>query len=324
MPPSPSVLVLYRLKPAVLADLAGRYRLLDSHASPLPLDSFLVATAADDDPPRAAVVPGSGVVRIDAAFLDAVPSLGCVVSVSAGLNHVDLPECARRGVAVANAAGIYSADVADYAVGLLVDVLRGVSAGDRFLRRRRHEFLQPLIGSRLCGKRVGIIGLGSIGSAIARRLEAFGCVISYHSRRQKHNVSYGYHATALDLAAGSDVLVVACALTAETRHVVDRAVLDALGSGGVLVNVARGANVDEAELVRALAEGRIAGAGLEVFDDEPNVPAQLLGMDNVVLTHHQAAFTPEAMTDLDRLVVGNLEAFFAGSPLLTPVLEVFD
>ncbi|XP_047065152.1 glyoxylate/hydroxypyruvate reductase HPR3-like [Lolium rigidum] len=321
----PSVLVLYRLKPDVLAHLAGRFRLLDSHASPLPLDAFLVAAAADDDPPCAAVVPGSGVVRIDAAFLDTVPSLGCIVSVSAGLNHVDLPECARRGVAVANAAGIYSADVADYAVGLLIDVLRGVSAGDRFLRRRRHEslLLSPVGGSSLRGKRVGIIGLGSIGSGIARRLEAFGCVVSYHSRRQKHDISYTYHPTILDLAASSDVLVVACALTAETRHVVDRAVLDALGSGGVLVNVARGANVDEAELVRALAEGRIAGAGLEVFEDEPNVPAELLGMDNVVLTHHQAAYTPEAMADLDRLVAGNLEAFFAGAPLLTPVL-VFD
>ncbi|XP_047065378.1 glyoxylate/hydroxypyruvate reductase HPR3-like [Lolium rigidum] len=312
MPSSPSVLVLYRLNPAILADLAGRYRLLDSHASPLPLSAFLVAAAATDDPPRAAVVPGSGVVRIDAAFLNALPSLGCVVSVSAGLNHVDLPECARRGVAVANAAGIYSADVADYAIGLLIDVLSG-------------EFLlSPPVGSRLGGKRVGIVGLGSIGSAIARRLKAFGCVVSYHSRRRKHGVSYGYRPTALDLAAGSDVLVVACALTAETRHVVDRAVLDALGSGGVVVNVARGANVDEAELVRALAEGRIAGAALEVFEDEPDVPAQLLGMDNVVLTHHQAAYTPEAMTDLDCLVAGNLEAFFAGAPLLTPVLEVFD
>ncbi|KAM0900854.1 hypothetical protein ACQ4PT_020331 [Festuca glaucescens] len=325
MPSFPSVLLLYRLKPAVLADLAGRYRLLDSHASPLPLDAFLVAAAAAADTPRAAVVPGSGVVRIDAAFLDAVPSLGCVVSVSAGLNHVDLPECARSGVAVANAAGIYSADVADYAVGLLIDVLRGVSASNRFLRRRGEFLLSPLGGSRLGGKRVGIVGLGSIGSAIATRLEAFGCVVSYHSRRRKHGVSYGYYPTALDLAASSDVLVVACALTAETRHVVDRAVLDALGSGGVLVNVARGANVDEAELVRALAERRIAGAGLEVFDDEPNVPAELLGMDNVVvvLTHHQAAYTPESMADLDRLVAGNLEAFFAGAPLLTPVL-VFD
>uniref|UniRef100_A0ACD5WPS6 Uncharacterized protein n=1 Tax=Avena sativa TaxID=4498 RepID=A0ACD5WPS6_AVESA len=318
MPESRPVLVLCRLKPSTLAVLAARFRLLDLHASPLPVDDFLAAAAADDDPPRVVVVPGSGVVRVDAAFFDAVPSLRLVVSVSAGLNHVDLPECARRDVAVANAAGIYSADVADYAVGLLIDVLRGVSAGDRLLRRRSESVLS--LGSRLGGKRVGIIGLGSIGSATARRLESFGCVVSYHSRRQKHGVSYGYHPTVLDLAASSDVLVVACALTAETRHIVNRPVLDALGSGGVLVNVARGANVDEAELVRALAEGRLAGAGLEVFEDEPNVPAELLGMDNVVLTHHQAVFTPESMAALDRLVVDNLEAFFAGAPLLTPVV----
>uniref|UniRef100_A0ACD5Z0Z2 Uncharacterized protein n=1 Tax=Avena sativa TaxID=4498 RepID=A0ACD5Z0Z2_AVESA len=319
MPASRPVLLLFRLKPSTLAVLAARFRLLDLHASPLPVDDFLAAAAADDDPPHVAVVPGSGVVRVDAAFFDAVPSLRLVVTVSAGLNHVDLPECARRGVAVANAAGIYSADVADYAVGLLVDVLRGVSAGDRLLRRRGASLL-PLGSSRLGGKRVGIIGLGSIGSATARRLEAFGCVVSYHSRRQKRDVSYRYHPTVLDLAACSDALVVACALTAETRHIVDRPVLDALGSGGVVVNVARGANVDEAELVRALAEGRLAGAGLEVFEDEPNVPAELLGMDNVVLTHHQAVFTPESMADLDRLVVDNLEAFFAGAPLLTPVV----
>jgi hydroxypyruvate reductase 2 len=214
MPSSPSVLVLCRLRPAILADLSARFRLLDLHASPLPVDAFLAAAAAADDPPRVTVVPGSGVVRVDAVFLDAVPSLRCVVSVSAGLNHVDLPECARRGVAVANAAGIYSCDVADYAVGLLIDVLRGVSAGDRLVRRRG-KLLLPL-GSRLGGKRIGIIGLGSIGSAIARRLEAFGCVISYHSRRQKHGVSYGYHPTALELAKSSDVLVVACALTSWT------------------------------------------------------------------------------------------------------------
>lgn len=319
MPASRSVLLLCRVKLAPLAALAARFRLLDLHASPLPLDAFLAAAAADDDPPRVAVVPGSGVVRVESAFFDAVPSLRCIVTISAGLNHIDLPECARRGVAVTNAAGIYSADVADYAVGLLIDVLRGISAGDRSLRRRGESILLPLC-SRLGGKRVGIVGLGSIGSAIARRLEAFGCAVTYHSRRQKHDVSYGYHPTVLDLAASSDVLVVACALTAETRHVVDRAVLDALGSGGVVVNVARGENVDEAELVKALAEGRIAGAGLEVFEDEPNVPAELLGMDNVVLTHHQAVFTPESMNDLDRLVLGNLEAFFAGAPLLTPVV----
>jgi hydroxypyruvate reductase 2 len=302
----PRVLVLCRLSPAARADLGGRFRLLEPYSSPLSIDAFLANAAAEDEPPRVALVPGYGNVRVDAWFLDAVPSLRCVMTDSSSFSHFDLDECARRGIAVANAAGVYSADVADHAVGLLMEVLRRVSAAERRFVR---------VGT----KRVGIIGLGSIGVAVARRLEAFGCAISYHSRGRKEDVPYGYFATVGDLAAHSDVLVVACALTAETRHIVDRAVLDALGNGGVLVNVARGANVDEAELVRALADGRLAGAGLDVLEDEPKVPSELMGMENVVLTPHQAAFTPESIADLHQLILGNLEAFFAGEPLLTPV-----
>ena len=167
---------------------------------------------------------GGGAIRVDAPFLDAVQSVRCVVTTGTGVDHIDQAECARRGVAVANAAGVYSSDVADHAVALVIDVLRRVSAADRYVRRglwpERGDFL-PL-GSRLRGKRVGIVGLGSIGSAVARRLEAFGCVVSYHSRGRKHDVSYCYHPAVRDLAACSDVLVVACALTSATRHVVDR------------------------------------------------------------------------------------------------------
>uniref|UniRef100_A0A0E0P4E9 D-isomer specific 2-hydroxyacid dehydrogenase NAD-binding domain-containing protein n=1 Tax=Oryza rufipogon TaxID=4529 RepID=A0A0E0P4E9_ORYRU len=320
---SPPVLLLCRLFPGTFTDVAHRFRLLDFYASALPIHAFLAAVAAHADPPRVVLVFGGGPIPVGAELLDAVPSLRCIITVSAGTNHIDLRECARRGVQVANAGGIYSTDVADYAVGLLLDVLRHVSAGDRFVRRglcpeqRGGDFL-PL-GSKIGGRRVGIIGLGSIGSAIARRLEAFGCVVSYHNRRRREDVAYAYFPTATDLAASSDVLVVACALTAETRRIVDRGVLDALGERGVVVNVARGANIDEAELVRALAEGRVAGAGLEVFDDEPNVPPELWAMDNVVLTPHQAIFTPESMADLSRVVLANLDAFFAGEPLLTRV-----
>ncbi|KAF0893232.1 hypothetical protein E2562_023485 [Oryza meyeriana var. granulata] len=318
---APPVLVLCRLAPDTLAEFADRFRLLDFYASALPIHAFLAAVAADGDPPRVVLVFGGAPIRVGAELLDAVPSLRCIITISAGLNHIDLTECARRGVQVANAGGIYSADVADYAVGLLFDVLRHVSAGNRYVRRglwtERGDFV-PL-GSRIGGKRVGIIGLGNIGSAVARRLEAFGCVVSYHSRRRKEDVPYAYFPSARELAASSDVLVVACALTAETRHIVDRGVLDALGERGVVVNVARGANVDEAELVRALADGRVAGAGLEVFENEPNMPPELMAMDNVVLTPHQAVFTPESMADMRRVVVANLEAFFAGEPLLTLV-----
>ena len=173
---------------------------------------------------------------------------------------------------------------------------------------------------QLSGKRVGIIGLGSIGSQIAKRLQAFGCAISYHSRAPKASVPYRYFPDVHALAADSDALIVACALNDATRRIVGRRVLDALGPNGVLVNIARGVNVDEQELVAALQEGRIAGAGLDVFQNEPHVPPELRDMDNVVLTAHEAVFTEESRADLQELMIGNLEAFFSGKPLLTPVL----
>lgn len=144
--------------------------------------------------------------------------------------------------------------------------------------------------------------------------------MSYHSRARKASVAYRYFPDARALAADSDALVVACALNDATRRVVGRHVLDALGPGGVLVNVARGGVVDEQELVAALRDGRIAGAGLDAFQDEPHLPPGLGGMDNVVLTAHQAAFTEESSADLRELMIGNLEAFFSGKPLLTPVM----
>lgn len=176
------------------------------------------------------------------------------------------------------------------------------------------------LGSKVSGKRVGIIGLGNIGSLIAKRLEAFGCVISYNSRNPKRSLPYTYYADVRALAADSDVLVVSCALNSETRHIVGGEVLDALGEGGVVVNVGRGANVDEAALVRALREGRIAGAGLDVFEGEPKVSPELREMENVVLTPHVAVWTAESRSDLRDHTVANLDAFFSGDPLLTPVM----
>lgn len=174
---------------------------------------------------------------------------------------------------------------------------------------------------QVSGKRVGIVGLGSIGSLVARRLAALGCRVAYHSRAPKPSCScpYAFFPTARALALASDVLVLSCALTEETRRVVGREVLEALGQGGVLVNVGRGGLVDEPELVRCLREGVIGGAGLDVFEDEPDVPPELLAMDNVVLSPHRAVLTPESMRGLLDVVAGNLDAFFAGRPLLSPV-----
>jgi len=170
------------------------------------------------------------------------------------------------------------------------------------------------------GKTVGIIGLGRIGGAIAKRAEAFGCPISYYSRTEKPNSKYKYYSNVVDLAANCQVLVVSCPLTDETRHIINREVLDALGPKGVLINVGRGRHVDEPELVSALLEGRLGGAGLDVFESEPHVPEELFGLDNVVLLPHVGSGTWETRKAMADLVLGNLEAHVLKKPLLTSVV----
>lgn len=170
------------------------------------------------------------------------------------------------------------------------------------------------------GKRIGIVGLGRIGSAIAKRAVAFGCSVSYCSRTKKPNSGYTYYPSVVKLASDSDVLVVACLLTEETRHIVDCEVIDALGPQGVLINIGRGPHVDEQELVKALIEGRLGGAGLDVFENEPHVPEELFNLDNVVLLPHVGTGTVETRTDMANLVLRNLEAHFSSKALLTPVL----
>lgn len=173
---------------------------------------------------------------------------------------------------------------------------------------------------QLGGKRVGIVGLGSIGSEIAKRLEAFGCIIAYNSRKKKAHVSYPYYANVNDLAANSDVLIVCCALTKETHHLINKDVMTAVGKTGVVINVGRGALIDEKELAKFLMQGEIRGAGLDVFEDEPSVPEELFELDNVVLSPHRAVGTPESMLALKNVVVGNLSAFFANKPLLSQIM----
>ncbi|URE01790.1 D-isomer specific 2-hydroxyacid dehydrogenase, catalytic domain [Musa troglodytarum] len=272
----PQLLLLRPPLAALDEVLSGRFELLKSWESPLPLDRFLATHAANV---RALLV--IDLFTVDGPLLDALPALRFVCTTSAGVNHIDLGECARRGIAVANAGTVFSQEVAEYAVGLLIDVLRRVSACDRYVRRglwpRRGDY--PL-GSKLGGKRVGIVGLGSIGSEVAKRLRAFGCPISYFSRSRKPQFPYAYFPSAADLAAHSDVLVVACALTHETHHIIDRDVMAALGKDGIIINVGRGALVDEAELVKRVMRGEIGGAGLDVFEHEPAVPEELFGVDN--------------------------------------------
>lgn len=299
-------------------EFTAKFKVLKAYESPLPTETFLRAHAHS-----AKAIMSSRGSPVTAELLRHLPSLGLVVNSGTGVNHIDLAACRRRGILVANTADAFSEDTADYGVGLLLDIMRKISGGDRFLRRG----LWPLsteqnpvpLGFKVGSKRVGIVGLGNIGCKVAKRLKAFGCKISYYSRSQKPSLPYKFYPTALELASHSDVLVICCPLTPDTRHMINDDMMNALGEEGILVNIGRGPIVDEEALVRHLVAGTIGGAALDVFEDEPHVPTELLGLNNVVLSYHQAACTKEAYFRAFQIVIGNLEAFFSNKPLISLV-----
>ncbi|XP_057969329.1 glyoxylate/hydroxypyruvate/pyruvate reductase 2KGR-like [Malania oleifera] len=215
---------------------------------------------------------------------------------------------------------VLTEDVADLAIALMLATLRRICESDRYVRSGAWKRGDFKLTTKFTGKSVGIIGLGRIGLAIAKRAEAFDCPISYYSRSEKPDSNYKYYPSVVELASNCDILVVACALTQETHHIVNREVIDALGPKGILINIGRGPHVDEAELVPALVEGRLGGAGLDVFEHEPEVPEELFGLDSVVLLPHVGSGTVETRKAMADLVIGNLEAHFGNKPLLTPVV----
>ncbi|KAI3455440.1 hypothetical protein Pfo_012103 [Paulownia fortunei] len=265
-------------------------------------------------------VVGNATAGADAELIDALPKLEIISSFSVGLDKIDLIKCKEKGIRVTNTPDVLTEDVADLAIGLMLAVLRRICECDKYVRRGAWRFGDFKLTTKFSGKRVGIIGLGRIGLAIAKRAEAFDCPISYYSRSEKPNTNYKYYGSVVELASNCDILVVACALTPETTHIVNREVIDALGPKGVVINIGRGPHVDEPELVSALVEGRLGGAGLDVFEKEPEVPEQLFGLDNVVLLPHVGSGTIETRKAMADLVLGNLEAHFANKPLLTPVV----
>ena len=255
----------------------------------------------------------------DRALIEALPSLRVIANFGVGVDTIDLAAARERGVAVSNTPDVLTDCVADLAFGLLIDVARRLSAADRFVRRGDWLRGQFPLATRVWGKRLGIVGLGRIGTAIARRAGGFDMAVRYHSRRIVENCPYEYEASPPALAGWADFLVVACAGGPATRHLVSREVIDALGPAGYLVNVSRGSVVDEPALVEALQAGRIAGAALDVFEDEPNVPPALTRLDNVVLLPHVASATSETRQAMADCVVANLRSWFDSRRLLTPV-----
>jgi len=258
-----------------------------------------------------------GPLGITAEEIAALPALQIICVIGAGYEQVDLAAAKARGITVTNGAGANASAVADHTMALLFAVVRNIANADASTRQGQWN---RVISPSLSGKRLGILGLGAVGLAIARRgALGFDMQVNYHNRSRREDVPYQYCESPLALARESDFLIVATPGGANTRALVDAAVLDALGPQGYLVNIARASVVSTADMLAALREGRIAGAGLDVFDDEPNVPDELKQLTNVVLTPHVAGQTPEAARDTVTLVLKNLQAFFAGEPVLTPV-----
>jgi lactate dehydrogenase-like 2-hydroxyacid dehydrogenase len=275
----------------------------------------LLASIAD----RCEVVVTSGGVGIDAATLRALPKVKLVSVFGVGVDAVDRAYCAAHGIAVTNTPDVLTDDVADLGVALMLASLRQVVAADRWVRDGHwvSRGTMPL-ATAVARRRVGIVGLGRIGAAIGRRCAAFGTEIAYHGPHRKP-VEWTYHADLVEMAGWSDVLIAACPGGAATRGIVSRQVLEALGPTGHFVNIARGSVVDQPALVELLQSGRLGGAALDVFDDEPNVPAALIALPHVVLQPHHASGTHDTRTAMGRLTLDNVAAYFAGRPLLTPV-----
>lgn len=263
------------------------------------------------------VVLTRGPLGLYAEEMDAMPNLKLICVIGAGYEMVDLPAAEARGIAVTNGGSANSPSVADHAMALLLSLVRDIPGADASVRRGEWR---KLTRPSLTGKRLGILGLGAVGLAIAQRAElGFGMSISYHNRSARPGSAYRYCSSVVELAGSVDFLVIATPGGAGTRHAVGREAIEALGANGFIVNIARGSVIDTDALVDALQHRRIAGAGLDVFEDEPNVPDALKNVDNVVLTPHIAGLSPEAMRDMLKLALDNMGAHFSGEPLLTPI-----
>lgn len=307
------VLRIAAVLPYLAEELTRRY-----DAATLPLDATDREAWLDEHGEGVEVVVASYLSGVDGPLADRLPNLKAVANFGVGYDSTDLDAMRERGVALTNTPDVLTDDVADVAVALMLDVMRQFSASDRYVRAGEWEHHAYPLTRRVSGASVGILGLGRIGLAIARRLEGFGCEVSYHNRKPA-DAPYRYVADLATLARESDVLVVAIPACAETNGMVSAQVLAELGPDGYLVNIARGSVVDEDALVSALVEGRLAGAGLDVYRDEPHVPEALRSLDTVVLLPHVGSGTHQTRRDMADLVLANVEAALTGTPLVTPV-----
>jgi lactate dehydrogenase-like 2-hydroxyacid dehydrogenase len=308
------VLQIGRLMPFVEAELAERYDLVRLAEQGDP-DAFLQTQG----PGFVAIVTSAG-SGLTAAQVDALPNARVACSFGVGYDRLDIAAAQRADIVVSNTPDVLNDCVADLAWGGLIDVARGLSTADRFVRRGdwARGAGMPL-ATQVSTKRLGVVGLGRIGTAIAQRAAGFRMTVRYHGRREVVGSAWAHEPDLVELARWADFLVVAAAGGGGTRHLVSREVLGALGPEGFLVNISRGSVVDEEALVDLLQQGRLAGAALDVFEREPQVPEALMAMDHVVLLPHIASATRETRRAMGQLVLDNLHSHFEIGQLLTPV-----
>lgn len=254
---------------------------------------------------------------ITAAHIAALPRLEIIATMSVGTDHIDLAAAKARGIAVTNAPDVLTDCVADLGMGLVINLARNLVAADRFVREGQWLKGTFPLATKLGGATMGIVGLGRIGKAVAKRAEAFGMRIAYFGRRRQPDVAYDFYDDLAAMARDSDYLMLTCPGGEATRNLIDAKVLAALGPEGRLVNIARGSVVDQPALIAALSSHAIAGAALDVYADEPRVPEALIKLDNVVLAPHIASATHATRAVMGNLMIDNLLAHFAGK---TPVL----
>jgi len=314
MSSKPQVLAVAKLHPFYLQALETLYTVHDrTHVT----DPAAFAALA----PQIVGVAGTGEASVPRSLLAQLPNAKVVSVFGVGYDGVDVPAAIAHGIPVTHTPGVLTDDVADLAMGLVLSVGRSIPQADQFVRAGQWPSGPMALGRKVSGARLGIVGLGRIGQAIARRASAFGMQIAYTARSEKPDSGFQFYPTAAALAAQVDFLVAITPGGAGTQHLINAEVLQALGPRGFLINVARGSVVDEAALIDALQKGSIAGAGLDVFANEPHVPEALWSLRNVVLTPHMASATTETRQAMADLAFANMQAGISGLPLRTPVPE---
>ena len=314
----PDVLLIGQKKPVMVKGLDPKVTLhyLTDAKDP---DAFLKSLA---DKVRAIAIAYTA-NKLDSAFMQKLPKLEQISSFGVGYDHIDAKWAGEHGIVVTNTPEVLNEEVADTALGLLLCTVREMPQAERYLRAGKwvSQGHYPLTKATLRNRTVGMVGMGRIGKAIARRLEAFGVPVVYHSRNPQAGVTYKYYPKLLDMARDVDTLIVIVPGGASTQNMINAEVLKALGPNGIVVNMARGSVIDEPALIEALKSRTIHSAGLDVFAKEPHVPKELMEMDHIVLLPHLGSASEATRAAMDQLVVDNILAWKAGKPPLTPVAE---